>query len=354
MRATPPRGLSRHCRTTARYNEDHLVAQVAHTTLTVLDRMTELKVLVVGDLMLDVYLWGHASRISPEAPVMVVEVERETSVPGGAANVVHNLAALGARVRVLGVIGDDAPGEQLRNALREQGADTEGLVVDAGRPTTVKSRVMSHHRQVMRIDRENKQPISPAAEAEICQQIEAFGPQHDVILISDYAKGLVTPRIARTATAQREQGCFVAVNAKPGQVHAFAGADLVTLNQIEAEQVAGTARLAMEPDVRKHGPELRSILDVRTLVITQGGRGMSAFSHNQDPLVVPAVPVEVYDVAGAGDTTISTLTMALRAGADLETASQLAMRAASIVVGKLGVATATLDELRDNYLRVQP
>ncbi len=170
--------------------------------------MTELKVLVVGDLMLDVYLWGHASRISPEAPVMVVEVERETSVPGGAANVVHNLAALGARVRVLGVIGDDAPGEQLRNALREQGADTEGLVVDAGRPTTVKSRVMSHHRQVMRIDRENKQPISPAAEAEICQQIEAFGPQHDVILISDYAKGLVTPRIARTATAQREQGCF--------------------------------------------------------------------------------------------------------------------------------------------------
>lgn len=330
------------------------MAQVAHTALTVLDRMTEIKVLVVGDLMLDVYLWGHASRVSPEAPVMVVEVESETSVPGGAANVVHNLAAMGARVRVLGVIGDDAPGEQLRSALRDQGADTDGLVVDAGRPTTVKSRVMSHHRQVIRIDREQKQPISPAAQDAICQQLEAFGAEHDVILISDYAKGLVTPKIARTATAQRAHGCFVAVNAKPGQVHAFAGADLVTLNQSEAEQVAGTARLEMEPDIRKHGADLRTMLDVQTLVITQGGRGMSAFSQNHDPLDVPALPVEVYDVAGAGDTTISTLTLALRAGADLKTASQLAMRAASIVVGKLGVATATLDELRDNYLRVQP
>jgi len=306
-------------------------------------------VVVLGDLMMDEYLWGRATRISPESPVMVVEVDRETSVPGGAANVVNNLLSLGARVAVAGVVGEDEAGQALVAALRERGAEVSGIVVDSGRPTTRKTRIVAHHQQVMRVDRERAAAIEPALESRVMSSLRRLLDSADALVVSDYSKGVVTPGVARYAVdAGRAAGRIVTANPKPRSADSLRGASLVQLNEAETEAATGGVPFASEHDLEARAMDLARRLQVEALVVTRGARGLSLYGA-AGACRIPARPVEVYDVAGAGDTVISALTLALACGADIREAGDLANHAAACVVRKLGVATVTPQELLDDW-----
>ncbi|MGC8667944.1 MAG: bifunctional heptose 7-phosphate kinase/heptose 1-phosphate adenyltransferase [Chthonomonadales bacterium] len=301
-------------------------------------------VTVLGDLMMDEYLWGRATRISPESPVMVVEVDRETRVPGGAANVVNNLLSLGAHVRVIGVVGNDEAGDALVAALTEKGADTSGIITDPSRPTTRKTRVVAHNQQVLRVDRERAQPISEGTAEAIHARLNECAAS-PAILISDYNKGVLTASVARAVRhLALRRSILTTANPKPANVHLLEGLDLVSLNRSEAEALKGPGSFARTEALWSSGEDLRCRLGIRTLVVTLGPDGLALF-HTSGAEHVPAHPVEVFDVAGAGDTVISTLTLALVCGATLREAAVLANHAASCVVRKVGVATVTPGEL---------
>ncbi|MGE0002070.1 MAG: bifunctional heptose 7-phosphate kinase/heptose 1-phosphate adenyltransferase [Fimbriimonadaceae bacterium] len=305
-----------------------------------IEKMQGTEVLVVGDLMLDAYLWGRPTRISPESPVMVVEIERETSVPGGAANVANNVMALGGSATVVGVVGDDLEGRGLLCQLAEAGAK-DASVVEAGRPTTTKTRLVAQSQQLMRFDKEQVSPLAPATEEALRASVSAAMAHTQAVLVSDYAKGVVGTGLARWLVAECENhGLPLFLNAKPAAAPAFAGASLVTVNLHEAETLVGRSVEGNEAIARA----VRSALGVKAVVVTLGSAGM-AWSSENDVGTRPAVPVEVYDVAGAGDTVITTLALALTHGATLAEATELASLAASVVVGKLGVATASAAEL---------
>jgi D-glycero-beta-D-manno-heptose-7-phosphate kinase len=300
--------------------------------------------------MLDEYLWGSATRISPESPVMVVDVDRETSVPGGAANVVNNLLALGAQVSVIGVAGDDEAGRTLVNALKDEGADVEGIVIEPGRPTTRKTRVVAHSQQVLRVDREKAHAVSDETTAEITRRLHAR-PDVEAVIVSDYNKGVLRPEVASSAVALcGAAGATLTANPKPQNARHLHGAHVLQLNQSEAEATAAVLGLSPHgqdgPETfEEMGRELRKRLGVYTLLITRGAKGLALFPHDGDPCSLPAHEVEVYDVAGAGDTVISTLTLGLVVGADVEEAATVANHAAACVVRKVGVATVTVDEI---------
>jgi D-beta-D-heptose 7-phosphate kinase/D-beta-D-heptose 1-phosphate adenosyltransferase len=303
-------------------------------------------VLVLGDLMMDEYLWGRATRISPESPVMVVDVDRESSVPGGAANVVNNILALGGRVGVLGVVGDDEKGIELRSALESRGADVRGIITDSTRPTTRKTRIVAHNQQVMRVDREQTDPISEAVADQLIKVIQESAPRAQAVIISDYNKGVLAESVARAAVAiAREHGVTLTANPKPPNAQLLAGADVVSLNQSEAESVSAAGRFKDRAAVEAAGPALVETLRIESLVITQGSRGLSVFTRKGEIRHIEAHPVEVYDVAGAGDTVISAMTLGIAAGASLFEAAEVANHAAACVVRHRGVATVTQDEL---------
>jgi rfaE bifunctional protein kinase chain/domain len=320
---------------------------------TILNAFSGKRIIVLGDLMTDEYLWGRATRISPESPVMVVEVDRETTVPGGAANVVNNLLALGASVAVMGVIGDDEAGKALTHALVSEGADTKGVVVDASRPTTRKTRVVARNQQVVRIDREQTHPISPAVEQSLLERTASALRGSNAIVLSDYNKGVMTNAVSRTivALAAKAEVPLIA-NSKPANVRALAGAPLVQLNRYEAQETLSAAylgrshpRFLQDGEWEDAGALLRRELDVETLLVTRGEKGLSFWQSDGSVHNVPAHPVEVFDEAGAGDTVISALTLGVAAGARLEEAGYIANRAAAAVVQKVGVATVTVSEL---------
>jgi D-beta-D-heptose 7-phosphate kinase/D-beta-D-heptose 1-phosphate adenosyltransferase len=303
-------------------------------------------IVVVGDLMMDEYLWGRATRISPESPVMVVEVDRESSVPGGAANVVNNLLALGARVAVIGVVGQDAAGEALVADLRTRGADVSGVLTDASRPTTRKTRVVAHSQQVLRVDREQTQFVSEAIARELVSGLRRDVESAEAILVSEYNKGVFTPSLAQAAVQMaRDRGILLTSNPKPPNVRSLAGAHLVQLNQFEAEAASGDRGFLHEEEERAAGARLIQELNVGTLVVTGGARGLSLWQADGGYRHIPPHLVEVYDSAGAGDTVISATTLALTTGAPMEEALFVAVRAAACVVRKVGVATVTPDEL---------
>ena len=310
-----------------------------------LHRFCNAKIAVVGDLMMDEYLWGRATRISPESPVMVVEVDRETRVPGGAANVVNNLLALGAHVSVVGVVGTDEVGDALIAALDEKGADTGGIVRDASRPTTRKTRVVAHNQQVLRVDRERAHPISEETAAALDHRLRHMSTDISAILVSDYSKGVLTPAVAAAVGEEaRRRGIITTANPKPANVRLLQGSDVVSLNRGEAESIKGMGTFSDFNSIWTSGEELRRDLGIATLVVTLGPDGLVLF-HASGAEHVPAHPVEVFDVAGAGDTVISTLTLALVSGASLREAAVLANHAASCVVRKVGVATVSTQEL---------
>lgn len=298
-----------------------------------LARFKELKVVVVGDLMVDEYIFGHVDRISPEAPVMVVRQERTTRLPGGAANVAVNLLAYGAKVDVVGVVGPD--GDLLREALRAQGMDTQHLVTDSERLTTRKTRVIADHRQqVLRIDHEETSPLRQETEFKLLQTAKNCLRTADVIVFSDYRKGCLTESTAAALVAQaREQGATAVANPKPGSAHWYRGIDLVSLNRAEASAVLGA------PVSRESGAtdteELKASIGAPVLV-TLGEEGMMA--RGPSFVAVDAHSVEVADPAGAGDTVIATVALGLTAAGFERVVFELAAHAAACVVRHVGVA----------------
>jgi D-glycero-beta-D-manno-heptose-7-phosphate kinase len=316
-----------------------------------LARLSRPRVLVIGDLFLDEYIEGRATRLSREAPVPVLEFERRIYRPGGGTNPAHNIVALGARAIQAGVIGDDPAGQQLAAELIQAGIDTAGVVVDASRPTTTKTRVISRGslrfpQQLARIDRLDRRPIDADIVAQIEAHIRAGAAEVDAILISDYRTGVVTPAIIAAALdAAHTHGRLITVDSQ-GNLARYRGVDLVKCNQAEAEAALGRS-VADQADVQSACEELLDALGVGAVVITRGAHGMAGLSRREGFVMLPAAnQTEVYDVVGAGDTAIAVLTLALAAGLPFATALQLANYAAGLVVRKLGNATATPAELQ--------
>lgn len=303
------------------------------------------RVLVIGDLMLDEHVWGTVDRISPEAPVMVVNVESTDFRAGGAANVATNLRALGADASVLGVVGDDEGGVMLRDCLADAGVGVGGLIVDKTRSTTRKTRIWASHRhQVVRVDRETPRKIAPGTVKRIVDYLNDNARDVDAVLVSDYNKGVATREVVAAAIDMADRyGKVSASNPKPRNVHNFVGIGVMTLNQSEAV-AASSIDIESVKDVEKAGRKLMASIQCRGLVITRGGHGLSTFDA-AGPRHIPAIESEVYDVAGAGDTVVSTLTLALTCNLDLATAAAIANCAAGAVVRKVGVATTTVDEI---------
>ena len=320
--------------------------------LTILENFPGRRVLVIGDLMADEHIWGHVNRISPEAPVPIVEVERETFVPGGAANTAAQLVAFEAQVFVAGVVGDDAAGGKLREALHALGADIEAVVTATDRPTTRKTRVTAGSyqgaQQIVRVDREKRAPLTAETEDALvaaCQVILERGC--DALLFSDYLKGVLTETlVARLSAIARAQGIVVTANPKPASVAFYKDADLVQLNRKEADEASRSTLFESLDDTLFHdaGARLREVLEVRNLLVTRGARGLTLF-ESERYVDVGAVPVEVFDGTGAGDSTIAGITMGLAAGGTVEQAVRLGNASGGAVVRHVGVVTATRPEV---------
>lgn len=312
----------------------------------ILDAIADVRVLVVGDVMLDHFMVGTVRRISPEAPVPVVELEREFSLPGGAANVAHNVVSLGATTSLVGLVGDDSGAAELRGLLEGRGLAGSGLVTDSSRPTTRKTRLATtRHQQVARIDVERGDDADAAIDAALVSVIEAAVPDANAVIVSDYLKGVVTPRVmAHLVAATRARGIPLLVDPKVPHLSRYAGATLVTPNQSEAE--SGARRLVRDVgDARAAARELRDTLRVDGVMVTLGEQGLW-LSHGATEGHLPATAREVADVTGAGDTVVAMLAAAMGAGATSAEGAWLATQAAGIVVTKFGTAVATADELR--------
>lgn len=304
------------------------------------------RVLVVGDIMLDEYLWGQVERISPEAPVPVVEIESETRNLGGAANVARNVAALSGQVELVGVIGQDESARKLKNLLTEQGIAEHFLLVDQNRPTTVKTRIMAQKQQVVRADRELRMPLDVYHEGRLLEYIKGRLPQIDALIISDYGKGVVSRTfLEKLVPLCREQKKFVAVDPKEINFPNYNRVSLITPNRNEASFAAGM-KIVDDDSLRQVGATLVEKYQLDSLLITLGSEGMALFESGDGYQHLPTVAKKVYDVTGAGDTVIATLTSFVGAGATLLEAAWLANQAAGVVVAQVGTAEVTADELR--------
>jgi rfaE bifunctional protein kinase chain/domain len=310
-----------------------------------LARFPCLRVAVVGDLMLDQFVYGTVERISPEAPVPVVEVDREVFRLGGAANVVHNLRTLGAEVVLVGVVGADEHAEAIRREVRALGLSCEGLVEVHDRPTALKTRIIAHHQQMVRFDREKRGPLPEQAVHRIRAHLQALDGL-GAIVVSDYGKGVVDPRLMEPLVrSARAAGTLVCVDPKPQNGSCYIGADAATPNAKEAEAMTGVAA-GSDEEAAAAGRELLRRLRARAVLVTRGERGMTLVESGGDVTHIPTLAREVFDVTGAGDTAISAFTLAWAAGGDLKLAARLANVAAGVVVGKLGTSTVSGDELR--------
>jgi D-beta-D-heptose 7-phosphate kinase/D-beta-D-heptose 1-phosphate adenosyltransferase len=303
------------------------------------------RVLVLGDVMLDQFLWGRVARISPEAPVPVVEISSETFHLGGAANVAGNVRALGGEAVVAGVVGDDPAGVRVRRALAEGGIEDALSVADGARPTTVKTRIIAHHQQVVRADREVAHDVAGSLERALLESVRAALPSCSAVILSDYQKGVVTPSLMKSVlAAARRHGVPVLVDPKVRHFALYRRVTVVTPNQAEAEQATGV-RIRSEDDLAEAGARILRRLQCQAALVTRGEQGMTLFEPARRPLHIPTAAREVFDVTGAGDTVIATLGLALCARAKLAEAARLANVAAGVVVGKLGTATATPEEV---------
>jgi rfaE bifunctional protein kinase chain/domain len=303
-------------------------------------------IVVLGDVMLDEFLWGDVTRISPEAPVPVVDIKRESTHLGGAANVLANLLALGAQACVIGVIGDDFAGERIQSSVHDKSAlQTEGqLIADKSRPTTIKTRIIAQHQMVVRADREHRRPVDAQTEGRIIAAVKTALASAQALVISDYDKGVVTPRILSEVLPAAYGRMPVLIDPKIRNFDSYRPATLVTPNHHEA---LGLANLEEDSDatLQTAARMIRARLGCDAVLITRGDRGMMLFEGERDPVRVETAAREVYDVTGAGDTVIATLAAALATGASLTEAAVLANQAAGIVVGKLGTATASAEEV---------
>jgi rfaE bifunctional protein kinase chain/domain len=305
-----------------------------------------LRVIVLGDLMLDRYIWGKVSRISPEAPVPVVEVVNSTSSLGGAGNVAANLRSLGAIPILVGLVGGDEEGEWIKRSV----PDARGVFSDPRLPTTVKTRIIAHHQQVVRVDQEKRRALPAETEKKILDFIRQ--EPHQGLVISDYSKGLLTRSLLKKLLPlARRRKIPVFVDPKVDNFRLFSPVTFIAPNHIETERIVhGPCRT--NDEVESAGRRLMSLIKCRFLIIKRGEQGMSVFEQDKKPLHIPTLAREVFDVTGAGDTVLAAVALGLLAGASIREAAVLANAAAGVVVGKVGTATVTPAELAASLRRV--
>ena len=315
-------------------------------------RFTTSRILVIGDVMLDHFIWGAVRRISPEAPVPIVEVTKETTFPGGAANVARNLSAFTPHAYLMGRVGRDSAAGELKRLLGEEGVNTEPLLESDRLPTIAKTRIIARQQHVVRVDRETVEKMGAEEQQEAAKRVAALLPELDGVIIEDYGKGLITQGLVDDVMGlAKAVGKLVTVDPSPRNPLNWRGATLVKPNRLEAFAAAGIQ------DARTPGPPLedRRLLEVGQqlleqwavgqVLVTLGEQGMMLFQHGRDPHHIPTRAREVYDVSGAGDTAIAFLTLALASGINAELAAEIANRASGVVVGKLGTARLTPEEL---------
>ena len=310
-----------------------------------LKKISGLRILVIGDVMLDHYVWGDATRISPEAPVPVVDIARDSWTAGGAANVALNIASLGAHCSVAGFIGKDDAGSRLTTILHEKKIEIIGTPGEA--PTILKTRVLVQHQQLCRLDREAAPNAYQFPATKVKSLLGKEIAACDAVILSDYAKGILNDElVTRVTELAREAGKFIALDPKPKRKLSFRGLDLITPNKREALQLAGIEPLPHTPfPAAEVCSRLHELYQTKHLVVTLGEDGMLLSSHGDIVKTIPTAAREVFDVSGAGDTSLAALVLALSAGAPLEAAAQFANAAAGVVVGKIGTATVTPKEL---------
>ncbi|MBP7146141.1 MAG: D-glycero-beta-D-manno-heptose-7-phosphate kinase [Acidobacteria bacterium] len=310
-----------------------------------LERLRGRPVLVIGDAILDRYVWGHVDRISPEAPVPVVRLHSEEVRPGGAANVAANVLSLGAVPLLVSIVGDDAGGAALARVVRERGGSEAGLVEVRGRRTTVKTRVIARHQQVVRVDEETDDEVPAAVAAEVLRRAVAALPNVEAVIVSDYAKGLldarVVPELLREA---RQRRLPVVIDPKIRHFDLFAPATVMTPNEAEAARATGR-EIRTERDVVAAAGEILERLELDAVLVTRGEEGMMLLARGGAPRWIRATAREVFDVTGAGDTVAATLGVALAAGFPLGEAALWANAAAGIAVGRIGTAAVSIEEL---------
>ncbi len=316
-----------------------------------IDRFGEAGVLVVGDVMVDEFVWGRVERISPEAPVPVVEVQREALLLGGGANVVNNIRALGGRVFLAGVVGKDAMGGHLIDELAKIGVAPDGIVTLSDRPTTIKTRVIAHHQQVVRVDRERRIKIDKETTDRIIGYARSLGTQIRAIIISDYGKGVINERlVSGLVDYAAKNDLIVSVDPKVENFSIYRNVTVITPNHHEAASGVHH-KIVDDESLLATGRLILSRLGCKNVIITRGEDGMTLFEAPGGIVHIPTVAREVFDVTGAGDTVISTLTLALAAGAGMRDAAVISNYAAGIVVGKVGTAVTTAGELKEEIRR---
>lgn len=303
------------------------------------------RIAVIGDVMLDRYLWGNATRISPESPVPVIALEREEARIGGAANVADNINVLGAKPVLIAVIGDDESGKRLLKRAKELNLDVDDIIVDSNRPTTEKTRIVARNQQVCRLDREVTFDISEGTYEAVFAKFRAVLPTLDGVVISDYGKGVISSRlVAEIVDNCCSHGLFVATDPKESHWEYYHGVNLIKPNNHEAERATGI-ETSSEKGLEKAGWKLLDITGAESAIITTGERGMSIFERGRVVRHLPTMARDVYDVTGAGDTVIATATASIIAGASLEEAAIIANHAAGVVVAEVGTAVAKPEQI---------
>ncbi len=302
------------------------------------------KILVIGDLILDQFIWGDVSRISPEAPVPVVHVQRESVMPGGAANVACSIRDLNGNAAIAGTIGRDIWGRTLKNHLKRK-SDISGVIVDSGRHTTLKTRIVARHQQVVRVDREHISPLSKKISDKIIAYVKKNLKGFDAIIIEDYGKGVVSPYLIKSVLGiAKERKLIVTVDPKEEHFSYYKGVTCITPNQIEAERAA-QIKITDLISLDAAGKKLLRTLQLKAVLITRGEAGMALYVKGKKPVHIPTRAQEVFDVSGAGDTVIGAFTLALASGASFDEAAYISNYAAGVVVGKLGVGSCSQQEL---------
>ena len=316
-----------------------------HRLLKILEKFKNKKILVVGDIMLDKYIWGDVSRISPEAPVQVVHVQKESYAPGGASNVASNIAALNGKAFVVGIAGNDAAKNILIQELKNREINIEGIFVENDKPTTQKVRIVVRSQQLLRVDYENKEHLHEDIQNKMAAFFDNIIKDVDVVVISDYAKGVITTEICnRLIKIARDKNKAIIVDPKPKHRDFYANVTLITPNNAEASEMTNIEDES-DDDVVEIGNKLMKYLNSNVL-ITRGDKGISLFEKNGNIKHIPTNAREVYSLIGAGDTVVATIALALASGANLEEAATLANIAAGIKVGKIGTASVSIEEIK--------
>lgn len=319
---------------------------VSNSLRKAISKFDAVRILVIGDIIVDHFIWGSVARISPEAPVPVVNVTHESLLLGGSANVLHNIYALNGQATICGIIGQDPMGDHIINLLHDLGSSEAGIIRSPDRPTTIKTRIIARHQQVVRFDREATECIDDTVLKSVVNFLGEHLGEFQAVIVSDYAKGIVCDSLMTSLREElaRYPNIPLVVDPKPGSWRRLQGATLITPNHHEAEEMSGI-KIVDDSTLQDAGAKLLDELHSKAVLITRGEAGMALFEENKPMITIPTMAKEVFDVTGAGDTVIAALSVGLAAGLSFVEAATLANIAAGIVVGKVGTATASIEEI---------